>query len=371
MPKKMLLIFSILLIFVFSLNVSASQIEIGGELETYYNIIFSKNENPSFSLVENLNLKLYLPESNKAEAKVDFDITNTQTGIKTNFKKLYLKKKFSNFNLTLGRQPVSWSFGSLINPVDFNFGAEVMDESTSAKYIDAAKFYFPVNWKTGIEIVTEPKYSKVYNKDINEYIYDYQNSKIGLRGRTMFNNYDLSTNYVYDSAKAIENRIGFSIKGDLGFLGAYSAFSYEKDDDSILEDEKIYLVGLDYSKTVNYSQRIYLQGEIINLSGNKLINMVKNMPTSSQTNVESYNLVDDRYNLFLGNISYTINDFSNLNFMMMANINDGSLVLLPQYKNQLPGNIDLIISSSLAGGDKGEVFYNSNIPLSVSLSYSF
>ncbi len=356
MTKKVILIFSISLLFIFSLSVSASQIEVGGELETYSKITFSKNQNPSLSLAENLNLKLYLPESNNTEAKVDFDITNTQTGVNTNFKKLYLKKKFSNFNLTLGRQPVSWSFGSLINPVDFNFGAEVMDESTSAKYIDAAKFYFPVNWKTGIELVAESQ-SEI---------------KTGLRARTMFNNYDLSVNYVYDSTKDIENRIGFSIKGDLGPLGAYSALSYEMaKNNSNLENEQIYLAGLDYSKTINYSQLIYFQGEIVNLSGNKLINMLQNIDTGYQTNIELFNLNDNRYNLFLGNISYTIDNFTNLNFMMITNINDGSLALLPQYKNQLPGNIDLTISSSLAGGEEGEVFYNSNIPLTVNLSYSF
>ena len=356
MTKKVLLIFSILLLFVFSFNVSASQLEIGGELETYSNIVFNKNNTPSLFFTENLNLKLYLPESNNTEVKVDFDITNNQSGVNTNFKKLYIKKKFSDFNMTLGRQPVSWSFGSLINPVAFNFGAEVMTESTSAKYIDAAKFYFPVNWKTGIELVAESQ-SEI---------------KTGLRARTMFNNYDLSANYVYDSTKDIENRIGFSIKGDLGPLGAYSALSYEIiKNNSNLENEQIYLAGLDYSKTVNYSQLIYFQGEIINLSGNKLINMLQNMDTAYQTNIELFNLNDNRYNLFLGNISYTIDNFSNLNLMMMANINDGSLALIPQYKNQLPGNIDLTISSSLAGGEEGEVFYNNNIPLTVNLSYSF
>ena len=68
-------------------------------------------------------------------------------------KKLYLKNRFDNFHLTVGRQPISWSFGSLLNPVDYTLGAVALDEESSSKYTDAVLVYVPINWNSGVDIV--------------------------------------------------------------------------------------------------------------------------------------------------------------------------------------------------------------------------
>jgi len=364
MKRKLSILFGFLLLMIlFSFSASA-QVEIGGEAEINSLVNIRESEDINIFLEEILNIKLYIPESKNTEVKVDFDIKNSQFGVNTNFKKLYIKRDFSKFNLTLGRQPVSWSFGSLLNPVDFNFGAEVMDESTSNKYIDAAKVYIPVDWKTGVELIADPQ-SKIRNNNI-----DYEGTKTGIRARTMIKDYDLSLNYVYDPTIKLDNRLGLSLKGDLGPLGIYSAFSYERDTDKENE-EKTYLLGLDYSRSINYDQRIYLQGEIINLSSTKLLSFVPAFTgTSSKGEQMSFNLENKRYNLFLGNISYTLNDFSSLNFMLAGTTNNNELIFMPQYKNQLPGNIDLTIGSFLSSGNKNKFF---DIPVSINfnMKYSF
>lgn len=363
MNKKISILFCFLLIILLSLTASA-QVEIGGEAEV--NSIITIDDTPEFYLDEKLNIKLYIPETKNTEVKVDFDIKNSQFGVNTNFKKMYIKRSFNDFNLTLGKQPISWSFGSLLNPVDFNFGAEVMDESTSAKYIDAAKVYIPVDWKTGVEIVANPQ-SKI--DDDNLMIY--KGTKTGIRARTMIKGYDLSLNYVYDPIvdsnipNKLNNRLGLSLKGDLGPLGIYSAVSYEKDDES---EKETYLLGLDYSKSINYDQRIYFQGEIINLSSTKISSIA---PSFSENNFdETINFADERHNLFLGNISYTLNDFSSLNFMMVGNINNNNLIFIPQYNNQLPGNIDMTIRGTITSGKNAELL-NMSKSINVNLKYSF
>lgn len=363
MNKKLPIVFSILLIILLTFSASA-KVEIGGEVGIDSNMIFNDKQS-NFYLTENLNLKLFIPQSKKTEVKVNFNIKNTQIGTNTTFEKLYIKRKYNKFNISIGRQPVSWSFGSLINPVDFNFGAEVMDRSQSAKYIDAVKFYMPVNWKTGVEIVANPKMG-IDGNELN-----YKNTKSGIRARTMINDYDLSLNYVYNSLSNYDNKIGLSLKGDLGPLGLYSAVSYEKSENATYEDENIYLLGLDYSKSINYDQRLYLQGEIINLSSIKVKEFAE---TLLQSNIiDNIELADERYNLFAGNISYSINNFSSFNLFLLGNINDSSFALSPQYKNQLPGNIDLTISSTLAMNKDEKFFNQENIPLSLNfnLNYSF
>ena len=366
MNKKLSIIFSFLLIILLSLTASA-EVEIGGELGVDSNISFNNNQR-HFYLTENLNLKLFIPQTKNTEVKIDFNIKNSQIGTNTTFKKLYIKKAYNNFNISMGRQPVSWSFGSLINPVDFNFGAEVMDQSQSAKYIDAVKFYLPVNWKTGIEVVANPQLG-ISDSQIKEL--DYKGIKSGIRARTMINDYDLSFNYVYNPLINRKNNLGLSLKGDLGPLGIYSAASYEKAANDILEDEDVYLLGVDYSKSINYDQRIYLQGEIINLSSTKLEEFASTLLQSNT--IDNIELADERYNLFAGNISYSINNFSSFNLFLLGSINNSSFALTPQYKNQLPGNIELTISSTLATNKNKDIFNQKNIPLSVNfnLNYSF
>lgn len=358
MNKKNIVVFIFLLILLISFTASA-QVEIGGEAVINSNINITNDT--QIYLNEKLNIKLYLPESKETEVKVDFAIKNNQFGVNTNFQKLYIKRNFANYNLTLGRQPVSWSFGSLINPVDFSFGAEVMDKSTLDKYIDSAKLYLPINWKSGIEIVANPQ----LNNDSKVY----EGTKTGIRLRTMFNDYDFSFNYIYDPTIKLDDRLGLSLKGDLGPIGLYSAVSFEKNDN---RDEEIYLLGLDYSKTINYDQRLYLQGEIINISPKKIEDFTSVFTGIQPTEIypDKFDFGNERYNLFLGNISYQINEFSSWNFMLAGNINNENLLFIPQYKNQLPGNIDLTINVSLTN-EKRDEFSAKPANINFNLKYSF
>jgi len=352
--EKTAIIFTLVLIILFSSNLSSFAVDIGGSVEVNSNYNFIDNNLTQSYFTQLLNLKLYIPGNEKTEAKVDFDITKVNNETSSSINKLYLKKNFSNFNISLGRQPISWAFGSLINPVDFNVGAEVMNEARSIKYADAAKLYIPINWKSGLELVAEPKYN----------IDSTSEKKVGLRARTMINDFDLSFNFVQEPIPSKINRLGVSLKGDIGPLGTYSALSYEEYI-NFDKKEEVYLVGFDYSKKINYDKRIYLQGEILNLSSSKIKDFATMMPTSPM-NLD----LNTRYNLFLGNINYTLNQFSNINLMVLANIDDGSLVTIPQYNNQLPGNLDLTFGGSVALGDNTDIF-NDNLPISLSLNLKY
>ncbi len=127
--EKTAIIFTLVLIILFSSNLSSFAVDIGGSVEVNSNYNFIDNNLTQSYFTQLLNLKLYIPGNEKTEAKVDFDITKVNNETSSSINKLYLKKNFSNFNISLGRQPISWAFGSLINPVDFNVGAEVMNEA--------------------------------------------------------------------------------------------------------------------------------------------------------------------------------------------------------------------------------------------------
>ncbi|MFW5787354.1 MAG: hypothetical protein ACOCV3_03725, partial [Halanaerobiales bacterium] len=248
----------------------------------------------------------------------------------------------------MGRQPISWSYGALINPVDFDIGAEVMDESTTNKYRDGLRFYMPLDWDSSLEVISVPEL------DSNN---SYKGTKWGMRTRTTVAGYDLSANFIRDESvkekyqdlqndpQLAKNRLGVSLKGDLGPLGAYSAVSYKPIKN--YDDQYIYQIGLDYSRPVNYSQRLYLQGEILNLDSRKFLNVLHDMSdnalegyelNSEQTSVQEI-FQQDRLNLFLGNVNYSLDNFSELGLIAAASLDDDSFMLSPRYSNQLPGQL--------------------------------
>mgnify|MGYP006280888793 CR=1 FL=1 len=357
MKKYNIFLVVITLILFFTLNLSAAEVDIGGEVEVLNYLNIDDEGLEQISITELLNLNIYLPESKNSKTAIEVNIFHNQAGVSAEMKKLYLKRYFPRFNISLGRQPISWSFGSLINPSDFNLGAEIMDISTNGKYLDGANIYIPINWNSGMEIAAVP----VGGDKI----------KYGIRGRTTINNYDISANYVYSPLNNNKKRLAMTLKGDIGPLGAYSSISYEPTEN---KDEYVYLAGIDYSMAVNYSQNIYFQGEVINLKKEKLNSLMGKFVTYNES--EDYNLPHiflekERLSFLFANISYSPSNFSQLSLLIAASLDDGSIIITPRYKNQISSNLNLEISSPLVRGNTDDIFNNENILLNMSLSYPF
>ncbi|MFW5786868.1 MAG: hypothetical protein ACOCV3_01240, partial [Halanaerobiales bacterium] len=136
-----------------------------------------------------------------------------------------------------------------------------------------------------------------------------------------------------------------------------------------------YQIGLDYSKIINYSQRAYFQGEVLNLRPEKLEGLMGElMENSSDSDIdpELPGLpVDDRLNLFFGNISYSLNNFSELGLTLAASLDDESFMLSPRYSNQLPGQLTVEIGSYYLQGEAGNLSNSKLIPIQLSFSYPF
>lgn len=139
-----LLILNMMLISLFTVTTALAKIEIGGALNmTLSGVLFRESEALTYPQ-GSLDLELYIPSFDNNQIKSAVYLYNdTTTGqLDFMFKKLYLKHKFDKLQLTVGRQPISWSFGSMLNPVDFTLGSVVMDEETGSKYQNAIEAYF-------------------------------------------------------------------------------------------------------------------------------------------------------------------------------------------------------------------------------------
>ena len=310
---------------------SVYAIEVGGEVEVK-GYSFDTSGESSTLLQEKLNLELFLPETETISAKFEVDIitdSNNTEGY-SQIKKLYLTRKFPQLDLTIGRQPISWMFGSLINPVDFNLGAETVEQESINKNIDGLEFYYPINWGSNITGVL----STVDSGKI----------KYGFRGRTTINGYDLTANFVKEQNN-LEERFAATIKGDLASVGVYGAVRHY-----LQQNKNIFLMGVDYSFYQGLHQ-IILQGEYIYDKvgiDNYLGNVFANHSEFSTTKLGS--------ELLAGIISYGLDDFNTLKLTSIVHLDDSSLLLIPEYEAQLVGNLDLNIRCGLLLGASGEVF---------------
>jgi len=358
-----------IIIFLLVLIPVSAKIDIGGEVNTSLVGILDNQGNISGYLQESLDLELFLPSFDDTQAKFEIYLYNhpLSGGFDYLLKKLYLKHKFEKFHLTVGRQPISWSFGSMLNPVDFSLGAMVMDEETGSKYQNAIEAYYPINWNSSITAIAA-------------FPNGFENMKWGLRGRTMLEGYDLTLNYVREpeenSAETmipVSQRIGISAKGDLGPFGIYGALGYYfKDND---DGDLAYLIGGDYSYFFEAGNKIYFQLEYLSMKQENLSSVLGPFFSGNITN----NL-DNHVGLLLGLANYEINEFSQVSLMAISSLNDGSMIIMPGYHNQLNNNLSFNLNMAIYSGKEGTLFGSTvsevaqQMPkgmIEVGLSYSF
>jgi hypothetical protein len=334
--KKMLLLIVVVLLLIIVFSIQTLAIEAGGEFKVLFSGVLSDDGSLETEIKESLNLELFFPRIANNEIRyafrIDKPLQNLLSGNEVSYfaSKLYLRHRFDHFHLTLGRQPISWSFGSLLNPVDYTLGAVTLDEENDSKYTDALELYIPVNWNSGLSIVTS--FPDGFSDQFEE-------MKWGIRGRMGLEGYDLTLNYVKETINMPGERIGFTIKGDIGDLGVYGALGHY-----FANSSNSYLIGSDYSYNLNYYTKINMQLEY---SGN------------------------ERLSLLTGSVNYPLDDFSSISLVTMVNLEDGSFIFIPGYQNTLPGNIDLNINGSIFMGKEDSLSGSPQAVTAISISYPF
>jgi len=373
MRKPLVLIFILLVGLAFPHGVLA--LEAGGKVEMLWSGISLSDGEFESELTESVNLELFLPPLGESELRYEFLVTKPVQGLlsgeKAHYftKKLYLKHRTEHFHLTLGRQPISWSFGSLINPVDYTLGAVALDKESSSKYTDALEVYIPLDWNSGVDLVAS--FPQGFAADGDE-------MKWGIRGRTGIRGYDLTMNYVgeakvgkaqgaldYFASFLPRQRVGLTAKGDVGDLGVYGALGYYFDEGR--ESDRAYLVGADYSYNLDYNTKITMQLEYLGLD-------LRSLNPSQRAEFLKMDGRDERLDMLVGRVGCPIDDFSQVSLLTMVNLDDGSLIVSPSYQNTLPGNMDLNIGYSAFWGKEDALFGSTLMPrsvMSVGLSYAF
>lgn len=333
--------------------------DIGGKASLISNLSYFDSELDN-SLAAELELEWYLPYDfpldiqNRAvislnEAADDkFDLW---------FKKLYLRQKLGPLTAKIGRQPVSWSYGALINPVDYSLGAENLDQESKAKFVDGLELYYPINWGSGLTFVASDLEGKEH--------------KWALRGRTTLSGYDLTASYVRTPVPAAADfeRYGLTAKGDLGPFGVYGAYGLWQSQEI---DYDIYQMGTDYSYHFLSGSQLYLQGEYLRLEGVEgdissfgFFNLGAAAESGSSSELKS------NLDFFNTNLSYEIDEFSSIGIMTVSFLDDGSTIFIPNYSYLFGSNLLLELRGNIAAGSEEEMLGGDAKGLSLNLSYTF
>ncbi|NMB26085.1 MAG: hypothetical protein GX986_11190 [Firmicutes bacterium] len=376
----------LMVLVVFTCTPLTLAMELGGEVDVIWTGTLQDDGKFDGSLRESLNLELFLPPLGSSEVRYEFLLTQPVQSLLAEHeasyftKKLYVKHRFEHFHVTLGRQPISWSFGSLLNPVDYTLGAVALDEESPSKYTDALEVYVPTSWNSGVDFVFS--FPRGFDTDRDSL-------KWGARGRWGVNGYDLTINYVEEAASSggvgdgtlamgsaggllsglfPRQRLGATVKGDIGNLGVYGALGRYFDSGLARQSNMSYLLGADYSYNPDYFTKITMQLEYLGID-------LYSLAPSIRTQLLKMDPNDNRLDLLTGSLSYPLDDFASVHLVTMVNLDDGSLLLSPSYKNTLSGNVDLVLAGSVLRGKADTLFGPSDLMpqamVSVELSYAF
>lgn len=311
--------------------IRASEIQLGGQLDASLTGFYDSELGYGYIPQASLDLELFVPRWGDNEIKCAANLYTDIEEAQVDFfwKRLYWKHRFENLHLTIGRQPISWSFGSMLNPVDYSLGAMALDEEYSAKYQNAVEAYFPINWHTSLSFI-----ASVASLSDNS-----NNLKVGLRGRTLINDFDVTIHFVQENVitdEPAKQRFGITAKGDVGKFGVYGALGYHREE----TDSFSLLAGLDYSYFFQAGNQLYLQMEYLNIPPQLLSQITGSM--MSRENEKEKNI-----DLLVGNISYQIDDFSSIGMTSFCNFSDGSKLFMPRYSNRINTNTTIEIQAGM------------------------
>lgn len=369
---RTLIMISAAVLMITALTLPAAAVEIGGKLSL--DTLFSHQDQMQTDFISELELELLLPEENDLNLDAVFVLRANSLDSADNsdfwVKKLNLSQEIVGFQTQLGRQPISWSYGSLLNPIDYSLGAENLDQETNAKFLDGLELYYPLSWKTGFTLI-------VTDSEADE-------NKWALRGRTLLGGYDLTANYIREPSvekngfQDIEqHRFSLTAKGDLGPLGLYGALgSWQEDNDG--EEVDIYQLGSDYSYYFLAGSQIYLQGEFVRIDGSRALSSADNNLSSSLvssilpiTALEDKNIEEKKLDFLMMDLSYTANEFLNYGITLLNYPDDGSTTLIPNYNYTFSSNLELELRGILPLSDTDKLLGGDRESLTASLSYTF
>ncbi|MCK8824147.1 hypothetical protein [Fuchsiella alkaliacetigena] len=336
--------------------------------------------------------ELYFPQSATVEPRLVWQLDLVGGALETDLRYMYLRRRRENGHFTMGRQPVSWSYGAMINLLDYGLGIEDLGEETITPGIDGLRWHRSLGGGRNLQLITSFPGLGSESEDLASKL---DELGYGLRLRLPGSGYDLSFNLSYQPIKinkVDENgndsdfeddnlvRAGMTYNRDIGDLGSYGSVGYFHQQNT-QEDDFMLQLGIDYSWIVGgyngYGGRqVLLQAEYFrflqqNFNAGQLAALQIGGGEAERNTTE----VDatEEFNIFGGGDLLTVNlvtsldYFTDLGVVMMMETEEQQAVLVPYYISDLGGGLELRVDSRVYGNREGD--FNSGI--AAGLTYYF
>ena len=316
-------------------GIPASAAGLGGEIDTTVIGTIDGGDNMSADIWNRVRLNLLLPSTGRTSARFDVDIFRAGGASDFFIRSLYVRRRFDFAHRTLGRQPVSWAFGSIFNPVDFTLGAEIADVERADKFRDAINLYIPLAWNAGVSFT-----GAFTDEDI----------KSGARVRFGLGGYDLSANFIHEPAgtspdfERDRSRAGAAFKGDLGPLGFYGALgaTFQPGEESGISG----VIGTDYSFTLRGMHPVLIQAEYLSLAPGIAGEITGGAPEERTVNT----------GILAGNLNFGLDDFTSIGLLAVVFTDDDGVVLAPYLETDLGEGLLLNLRGGYLRGERVALF---------------
>mgnify|MGYP001026884486 CR=1 FL=1 len=194
--------------------------DIGGKMEIQGGLSYQDEVKAAFSGLS--ELEFYLPSSRDIDLRLVLeahlkDDSSPELGITY----AYIRYHSENGHITAGRQPVSWSYGAMFNPLDYGTSVDGFAGMSLTPKADGFRVFRSLGDRSSLQGV-------ISFQNISQEI-SYKDISYGARLRTPVPGHDISTQIIYSSSLL---RAGATYSGDLGPVGIYGAagYLYESDE---------------------------------------------------------------------------------------------------------------------------------------------
>ncbi|HLV09938.1 MAG TPA: hypothetical protein VKY40_07010, partial [Halanaerobiales bacterium] len=370
-----------LLIFVLFFIKTAAAVEIGGNIEMDYTL--QGNGDISSIWQGGAELEFYLPESSDLIPRCVLKIDAGEG--KTALKYLYLRRKGENYRLTLGRQPISWAYGSVINPFNYGFAVEGLGGETTTLAVDGLNYTYLLGQGRRLEFAVD------YPQNVFDSARGFTAEKMGTGFRLRLPAAGLDFNLQAVSCPVEEpliynnenfgilthrfNRAGLTFKKDFDDFALYGAGGYYlftlDNADNI--DDIILQLGFDSSFYLGefHQNKVFIQGEYMRFVNNEL-NLgnlmalgsgVDSISTAETGTAEAVLPLITARDLLILNLDYQRDMFSSIGLALMAETEQGAAALMPYLREDLGGGLEFRLQGSFLYDGKEEITPGAGINL--------
>ncbi|MGM0567699.1 MAG: hypothetical protein ACQESB_00610 [Elusimicrobiota bacterium] len=336
-------------------------VELGGDLEIRSGLSYSDKDFKA-GFAGRGEMEMFFPESDTVEPRLVYRAVLAEDGIRSGIKYMYIRLPMDKGHYTAGRQPVFWSYGSMLNLLDYRLGIEDLGEETFRSGTDGLRYHRHLGGGRSLQLVVS--FQDFADNSWDELGY-------GSRLRLPGTGYDLSFNFFYQPVlyplpePEEDNllRAGATYNRDIGAVGTYGSFAFFQLQDNDREDLMLQL-GMDYSWQLG-RRRMLLQAEYYRfLQDNLDAGVLAGVMAGGGNLEESFPWMGEEQTagsllgreMLLAGLSLQMDYFSSIGLVLMLDTRSSTGAISPYYITEMGGGLEMRFDGKLQK-DKSKNFY--------------